>query len=307
VTQPVLDPASRSRSRASAGAKRLALGVLLAIAAWVTWSYQTGGLIHVLVATPPPGQSTLDAVRVYVLSYGLWAPVVYVAAVCVEVLVAPIPGTLLYAPAGAIFGGFMGGTLSLLGNVAGASIAAWLAATGGKAWLERHTESEQLTRIKARLQDRGVWVIFLLRLNPLTSSDLVSYAAGVAGVPVRHVAAGTFLGMIPHCYLQAYLAQTLFDALPSGPWVPIGAVLFVLLAAVVMWRIFAGSNPGEPPPLASCRAWWRGGRGVWRYEKIRSQTEEPACVRSIASSINGTAPTAAMPGMARRCATRCSA
>ena len=37
-----------------------------------------------------------------VASWGPLAPVVYTLAVVVEVIVAPIPGTLLYAPAGAI-------------------------------------------------------------------------------------------------------------------------------------------------------------------------------------------------------------
>ena len=41
----------------------------------------------------------------------------------VEVVVAPIPGTMLYAPGGVIFGGFLGGLLSLAGNVIGAGIA----------------------------------------------------------------------------------------------------------------------------------------------------------------------------------------
>ena len=54
--------------------------------------------------------------------WGRLAPLVYTLAVVVEVIVAPIPGTLLYAPAGAIFGGFVGGSLSLVGNVIGAAI-----------------------------------------------------------------------------------------------------------------------------------------------------------------------------------------
>jgi uncharacterized membrane protein YdjX (TVP38/TMEM64 family) len=225
-----------------------AIAVLLTLAAWAIWSYQSGGILRVLLVPPTDGGSTLDALRVYVLGYGLWAPFVYIGAVTVEVLVAPIPGTLLYAPAGAIFGGFMGGTLSLIGNVSGAAIACWLAATFGSRfgedWVKRHNESGQLSRLHAQLQSRGAWVIALLRLNPLTSSDLVSYAAGLAGIPVRHVALGTFIGMLPQCYLQAYLAQTLFEALPSGPWVIVGGLLLGVVIAVLVWRL----SKRAPPP-----------------------------------------------------------
>jgi uncharacterized membrane protein YdjX (TVP38/TMEM64 family) len=224
-----------------------AIALLLTLAAWAAWSYESGGILRVLLVPPADGSTTLEALRAYVLGWGMWAPVVYIAAVTVEVLVAPIPGTLLYAPAGAIFGGFMGGTLSLIGNVSGAAIAGTFGSRFGQEWVKRHNESGQLTRLHARLQSRGVWIVIaLLRLNPLTSSDLVSYAAGLTGIRVRHVAAGTFLGMLPQCYLQAYLAQTLFEALPSGPWVIAGGLLLGLVIAVLVWRL---STRRAPPPL----------------------------------------------------------
>ena len=51
------------------------------------------------------------------------APLAYVGCVMLEVLVAPIPGIMLYAPGGVVFGGLMGGFLSLIGNTLGAGIA----------------------------------------------------------------------------------------------------------------------------------------------------------------------------------------
>jgi uncharacterized membrane protein YdjX (TVP38/TMEM64 family) len=174
-----------------------------------------------------------------VRGWGALAPVVYVAAVTVEVLIAPIPGLLLYAPGGAIFGGFLGGTLALLGNTIGASIACFLARTLGAGWLASRVHSTRLAAIRERLRARGAWVVFLLRLNPLTSSDLVSYAAGLAGVPSRRVALGTFFGMLPQCYLQAYLAETLFEVLPL-PAVVAGALV---AAAVIVW-ITLRRSPG---------------------------------------------------------------
>ena len=122
-----------------------------------------------------------------------------------------MPGPLLYAPAGAIFGGLMGGTLSLIGNVTGAGIASWLGRALGESWVSRHTTGAQAARIRERVVSRGPWVIFLLRINPLTSSDLVSYVAGAMGVPVRHVVIGTLAGMAPLCFAQAFLAASLFE------------------------------------------------------------------------------------------------
>ena len=60
-----------------------------------------------------------------------------------------------------------------------------------------------------------MWLVLLLRLNPLTTSDLVSYAAGVAGVPAWKVAVGTLFGLAPWCYLQAYFAEQVFEVVPG--------------------------------------------------------------------------------------------
>ncbi len=211
------------------------------VAVWAVWSYQTGGLLDVLISSPSGEGTRLNALRTYVRAWGALAPLAYVAAVTVEVLVAPIPGILLYAPGGAIFGGFWGGTLALVGNTLGASIACFLARSLGAAWLARHLQSPRFAAIRERLAVEGAWVVFLLRLNPFTSSDFVSYAAGLAGVKPHRVALGTAFGMLPQCYLQAYLAETLFEILPL-PVVIAGAAI---VGVIVVW-IVARTKPGAP-------------------------------------------------------------
>jgi len=214
-----------------------ALGVFgLAITAGV-WSYLTGGTVRILVdgagALADSGQS-LAALRAALDRWGRLAPAVYVAAVVIEVLVAPIPGTLLYAPGGALFGGLMGGTLSLIGNTLGAAIACGVGSAIGEGAVSRRMEGTKLASYRAAIQERGVWIVLLLRINPLTSSDLVSYMAGAVGVPIWRVALGTFIGMAPLCYAQAYLAEQIFDVLPGAIYV-LGAMGLLYVAALVIW------------------------------------------------------------------------
>jgi uncharacterized membrane protein YdjX (TVP38/TMEM64 family) len=160
------------------------------------------------------------------------------------VLVAPLPGTLLYAPGGAIFGGFVGGTLSLVGNVVGAAIACVIGRMAGGR-LAGVLDRKGLAAVRQRLTTRGVWMIALLRVNPFTSSDLVSYGAGMIGVPAWKVALGTLVGMAPLSYAQAYLAEQLFERLPGSLWVV--AVLGVGYAAAIVWLLArAGRRPVAP-------------------------------------------------------------
>ncbi len=211
----------------------LAFGVAIGAA---VWSYMTGGTVRLLVdgaGSLSDSSQTLDALRAALDRWGRLAPAVYVAAVVLEVLVAPIPGTLLYAPAGALFGGLLGGTLSLIGNTLGAAIACGVGSALGEGALARRMEGTKLGTYRNAIQQRGVWVVLLLRINPLTSSDLVSYVAGAVGVPIWRVALGTFLGMAPLCYAQSYLAEQIFDVLPGAVYILIAAGIIYVLALVI--------------------------------------------------------------------------
>lgn len=211
------------------------MAFVLAVAVAV-WSYVAGGTVRLLVdgaGSFGDSSQTIESLRAALQRWGAFAPAIYVAAVVIEVLVAPIPGTILYAPAGALFGGLLGGTLSLLGNTIGAAIACGVGSAIGEAALSRRTEGTRLEAYRTEIQERGLWVVLLLRMNPLTSSDLVSYMAGAVGVPVWRVTLGTFVGMAPLCFAQAYLAEQIFEVLPGAVYILAGVGLVYILALVI--------------------------------------------------------------------------
>ncbi len=212
--------------------------------AGAVWSYLSGGTVRLLMdgagALGDTGQS-IEALRSVLERWGRLAPVVYMAAVVIEVLVAPIPGTLLYAPGGALFGGFLGGTLSLIGNTIGAAIACGVGAAIGEGAMSRRVEGTRLATYRDDIRARGIWVVLLLRINPLTSSDLVSYMAGAVGVPIWRVALGTFVGMAPLCYAQSYLSEQIFTLLPGAVFV-LGALGLAYVALLVWWLSTSGKR-----------------------------------------------------------------
>ena len=214
----------------------LALLVLFGIVGWVTISWIDGGIVALMLRGDVAAADKLEELRAFFMELGAVAPLAYVAIVTVEVVVAPIPGTVLYAPAGVIFGGFWGGWLSLVGNVAGAALSFALMRALGRPAFERLIEAEQLEALEQRLVERGALIVFLLRVNPLTSSDIVSYAAGATSMPLRKLLLGTTLGMAPLCFLQAYLAEGLLAAFPRLVYPLLAAG--VIYAALLVWVVF---------------------------------------------------------------------
>jgi uncharacterized membrane protein YdjX (TVP38/TMEM64 family) len=224
----------------------LAGATLVALASLVTWSYVSGGIAHVLLSPDLTGPEKVQELQDFFLAWGSIAPLVYLLFVTVEVVVAPIPGTILYVPGGLIFGWKIGGIVTLAGNVLGATICCLIARSLGRPYAERFFKKESLAKYDTLLSKNAVWVILLLRVNPITSSDLVSYAAGLTSMAVWRVALGTLLGMAPLCFLQAYFAEELFTRFPAliYPLVVV-CILYFVYVVYILARLKEGPPPSD--------------------------------------------------------------
>jgi uncharacterized membrane protein YdjX (TVP38/TMEM64 family) len=224
-------------------ATAVAWGILIASVLATACSWWTGGIVFDLLRSDLASAEKIERLREFFAGFGAAAPLVYFLLVTAEVVVAPIPGLMLYAPGGVIFGAFWGGAISLAGNVAGAGVACVVARSLGGDRLAHWFAEEKMARVRTGLEQYGGWLVFLLRLNPLTSSDVVSYAAGLTEIPVRTVMLATAAGMAPLCFAQAWLAESLLTAFPQliyGLVIACG-VYFV----IVVWflrRIFTNST-----------------------------------------------------------------
>lgn len=206
------------------------------------WSWAAEGVVYDLLRNDLDAAAKIARLQEFFRSYGVWAPALYVGFVTIEVVVAPIPGLMLYAPGGLIFGPIAGGALALLGNTLGAGLAATIARRLGAARMKHCFAVDTRRRLHEVIAERGMRWIFWLRLNPLTSSDVVSYAAGLAGIPARKVMAATACGMAPLCFVQSALSDGVFRRFPKllYPLLALCAV-YLVLAVVVLVRQLRGS------------------------------------------------------------------
>jgi len=210
-------------------ARMAAAGALLIVILLAGWSFATDGIVHTVLTRELSAAEKIERLQQFFAGLGAAAPLAYVAMVTGEVVLAPLPGAMLYAPGGIIFGGFQGGLLSLTGNVLGAGLACQIMRTFGRSYFERILDRGSLRKYEAKLVRSGVWIVFLLRVNPLTSSDFVSYAAGATTLPLWKLMLGTALGMAPLCFAQSYLADEILTAFPR--------LLYPLVAACIVYTI----------------------------------------------------------------------
>ena len=201
-------------------------------------SWNSGGIVADLFSSELTSADRVERLQVFFHSAGMWAPLAYVVFVVAEVVIAPIPGLMLYAPGGLIFGPWYGGLLALIANTIGSGLACSLTRSLSHRWLDRLTGHESMEKLHSELERRGPKMIVLLRLNPLTSTDLLSYAAGFTRIPVSHVMLATGLGMAPLCFAQSWLSDSIFHRWPQLIWPLLACgVLYLIVVVYVLVKM----------------------------------------------------------------------
>jgi len=208
--------------------------VLIVLLSAVAASWRTGGVVADLVSTELTAADRVERLQSFFRDAGALAPLAYVIFVIAEVVIAPIPGLMLYAPGGLIFGPWYGGALALVANMIGAGLSCSLTRSLNSRWLDRIAGHESMENLQDVLNRRGLRMIVLLRLNPLTSTDLLSYAAGFTRIPVWHVMLATGLGMAPLCFVQSWLSDSIFNRWPNLLWPLLIAGLIYLIVVVIV-------------------------------------------------------------------------
>ncbi|MFP3968095.1 TVP38/TMEM64 family protein [Actinomadura fulvescens] len=192
------------------------------------------------------GGTFWESVSDWVESLGFWGPLVFALCYALAVL-ALIPGSVLNASAGALFGVAVGSAAVLAGATAGAAISFGVARLLGRPAVARYTGSGRLARLDGYLSRRGFESVLVLRMVSLFPFGVVNYAAGVAGVRFVPYMAGTVLGIVPGTLVYTGLGGALRE--PGSPVVWIAPVGLVLLSAVGWWATqLVRSRTGVTPP-----------------------------------------------------------
>ncbi|PSF13690.1 TVP38/TMEM64 family protein [Marinobacter shengliensis] len=172
--------------------------VIIAALAGAWWLLQILGM--------PPNLSP-DALATWLQSQGAAGPMLLMLLMLIAVVVGPIPTLPVSATAGLAFGILPGTAIAATGAVIGALAAFWIARfLGREAICKRFPDNPVLA--KDGSQRFLTIAILLMRLIPVFSFALISYAAGVTAIRAWRFAVATLLGMLPMTVVFAGLGNT---------------------------------------------------------------------------------------------------
>lgn len=164
---------------------------------------------------------------------GFWGPLVYISILALSVVISPIPSAPLAIVAGAIWGSILAGIYSVIGGFLGSLIAYFLGCTLGRSAIKALT-GKAIYFSKRRGEVYLGWLIFVTRLLPFLSFDLISYGAGITGLSLPIYATATLLGMIPSTFLLTYMGSAFTVEMPVAIAL---AVVFLIIMIVIPWGI----------------------------------------------------------------------
>jgi len=176
-----------------------------------------------------------DTARVqgFVMRFGPWAPLAAILLHVAQVLLAPIPGQVIDAVNGYLFGVVWGTVYSLIGVIAGSSLAMALARRFGRPWAERLIKKETLERLDRYSRQRGALFLFLVLLFPFLPDDVACFLAGLTPLPLPELVVLAAIGRLPGILVANLVGANAAALTPTQVAFFIAALAVIALA---FWR-----------------------------------------------------------------------
>lgn len=138
--------------------------------------------------------------------WGVWGPIAVIATMALAILISPIPSAPIALAAGALYGHYWGTFYVVIGAEIGAIGAFFISRYFGYSLLH-HWFGEQLNQGLAGSQRFLMGTVFVSRLIPFISFDIISYAAGLTAIHFWRFAIATLAGVIPIAFLLAHFGS----------------------------------------------------------------------------------------------------
>jgi len=168
-----------------------------------------------------------EAARAYVRSFGVWAPLALIVLQALQIVLAPVPGQVLAAVAGYLFGPWWGTLYNMIGITLGSTAAFWLSRRFGRAYVERMIDADALATFDTLAERRGLLSLFVLFLIPGLPDDALCFVGGLTPIPLRKLVLVAIVGRTP----AFFLANVLGGLLATGD-IEIAIGLFVVITGL---------------------------------------------------------------------------
>jgi uncharacterized membrane protein YdjX (TVP38/TMEM64 family) len=202
------------------------------LSGWVGWRWLAGiGLCAILIWWMGPRLWSLSqdqqAFQQVLARFGWLGPLALIVFNALQIVAAPIPGYVVQAAAGYLYGPYWGGLWGSLGLISGALLAMWLARTLGRRWVEQWAGAERLAHWEQMTHSNSNLVWLVLLAAPI--GDLPYFLAGLARVGYGQILLLTLVVRVPATFVVASVGAGAVQLSWTGLGLIIGGLGVLLL------------------------------------------------------------------------------
>lgn len=151
----------------------------------------------------------VGAMKGYILSFGIWAPIVSFLLMVFQSVLAPLPAFLITFANAALFGWVNGAILSWSSAMAGAALCYGISRFYGRDVVVRLVGATALSSVDTYFEKYGGNTIIIARLLPFVPFDPISYAAGLTSIKFWPFFLATGIGQLPATIIYSYAGDLL--------------------------------------------------------------------------------------------------
>jgi uncharacterized membrane protein YdjX (TVP38/TMEM64 family) len=167
--------------------------------------------------------------------WGWWAVLVSIAVNGGINLIGFLPSVAITAANTLVWGPWLGGIVSWLGEMLGSAAAFFLYRLGvKKAGLTRHLDWKWVRSLNRMTRQQKLLSLILIRITPFVPSGLVNMAAALTTIPVWIFLAATAVGKIPSISLEVLISYDLIHV--ESNYMRLGITLIVLALGFFIWK-----------------------------------------------------------------------
>ncbi len=152
-----------------------------------------------------------EAVKTYILSWGMAAPVIFTGIQILQVVLAPIPGEATGFIGGFLFGALNGFLYSSIGLAIGSLINFGIGRLLGKRFIRKLIPHSQIKQLDKLVRRQGAVVLFICFLFPGFPKDYLCLFLGISDIPFKLFFLMATFGRMPGTLALSVQGASLYD------------------------------------------------------------------------------------------------
>lgn len=191
---------------------------------------------------------SLEEIKAWVLGHGAWAAVIYIATfVVLPIFFFPVPVIVLAG--GTIFGLFKGTLYTMIGVLINTPIMYFIGRFLLKDFVHNFVDNHMSEKLRNALKSTNqkvlALVLFIIRLSPIFSYNLVNYISGVTEIKFLPYILTTIAGVLPGVIVFINIGENVLNVGSKEFFISLSFLLVLVIISAIISKIFLKNEEND--------------------------------------------------------------